>query len=418
MNHGPLLFLSALFSLSLSWFGFVFIPTWQLGGDQPEESVETGQMYPSPRAGLAQQGAEVYRANGCYYCHSQQVTQDESDFDLTLTATGPNLAALGRVLSEEVRPDLAVAAAVNALGRLPIEIKGLDREFTEYFTNKLSEAGATLKVATVPAVPAPAKPGDAATVPTKPGEVPASSTDSFTVTLTSAGKTPAEVAKVLLRIRPSFGSGLLLPVVLARGLSKEDLDKLNKKLITAGAKTQVKMNLRGVDMDRGWGRRRSVALDYLYDPVVMAGSQRMGPDLSNIGDRQHSRVWHLSHLYDPRIITSEESNAGVDSLMPAYPYLFTKRPRSTPSTPGHQQAIRLSGEQFEVVPKPEAEALVAYLQSLRSGPGLAEAPTPKLPAPAAPPASPAPAIPAVTPVKPAAVVTPAPEAPKPASPAK
>ena len=408
MNHGPLLFLSALFSLSLSWFGFVFIPTWQLGGDQPEESVETGQMYPSPRAGLAQQGAEVYRANGCYYCHSQQVTQDESDFDLTLTATGPNLAALGRVLSEEVRPDLAVAAAVNALGRLPIEIKGLDREFTEYFTNRLSEAGATLKVATVPAVPAPAK----------PGEVPASSTDSFTVTLTSAGKTPAEVAKVLLRIRPSFGSGLLLPVVLARGLSKEDLDKINKKLTTAGAKTQVKMNLRGVDMDRGWGRRRSVALDYLYDPVVMAGSQRMGPDLSNIGDRQHSRVWHLSHLYDPRIITSEESNAGVDSLMPAYPYLFTKRPRSTPSTPGHQQAIRLSGEQFEVVPKPEAEALVAYLQSLRSGPGLAEAPTPKLSAPPAPPASPAPAIPAVTPVKPAAVVAPAPEAPKPAPPAK
>ena len=168
----------------------------------------------------------------------------------------------------------------------------------------------------------------------------------------------------------------------------------------------------------GLGRRRSVALDYLYDPVVMAGSQRMGPDLSNIGDRQHSRVWHLSHLYDPRIITSEESNAGVDSLMPAYPYLFTKRPRSTPSTPGHQQAIRLSGEQFEVVPKPEAEALVAYLQSLRAGPGLMEAPTPKLPAPAAPPASPAPAIPAVTPVKPAAVVTPAPEAPKPASPAK
>ncbi len=414
MNHGPLLFLSALFSLSLSWFGFVFIPTWQLGGDQPEESVETGQTYPSPRPGLAQQGAEVYRANGCYYCHSQQVTQEPSDFDLTLTATGPNLAALGRVLSEEVRPDLAQAAAVNALGRLPMEIKGLDREFTEYLTNKLMEAGATLKVATVVAAPAAAKPGE---VPAHPG-------DSFTVILTSAGKTPADVAKLLLRIRPSLGGGLTVPVVLARGLSKDDLDKLNKKLTTAGAKTLVKMNLRGVDMDRGWGRRRSVALDYLYDPVVMVGAQRMGPDLSNIGDRQHSRVWHLSHLFDPRIITSEESNAGVDSLMPAYPYLFTKRPRSTPGTPGYQQAIRLVGEQFEIVPKPEAEALVAYLQSLRSGPGLVEAPTPKAPAPAAPPVATAPtaatatSVPAVTPAKPAAVVTPAPEAPKPAPPAK
>lgn len=414
MNHGPLLFLSALVSLSLSWFGFIFIPTWQLGGDQPEESVETGQMYPSPRPGLAQQGAEVYRANGCYYCHSQQVTQEQSDFDLSLIAIGPNPAALGRVLSEEVRPDLALAAAVNALGRLPIEIKGLDREFAEYFTNKLMEAGATIKVATVVAAPSAAK----------PGEITAPSVDTYSVIITSAGKNTAEVAKVLLRIRPSFGSGVTLPVVLARGLSKEDLDKINKKLTTAGAKTQVKMNLRGVDMDRGWGRRRSVALDYLYDPVVMVGSQRMGPDLSNIGDRQHSRVWHLSHLYDPRIITSEESNAGVDSLMPAYPYLFTKRPRSTPGTPGHQQAIRLAGEQFEVVPKPEAEALVAYLQSLRSGPGLVEAPTPKAPAPAAPPAALAPpgatppSAPPVTPSQPAAVVTPAPEAPKPAPPAK
>lgn len=318
------------------------------------------------------------------------------------------------MLSEEVRPDLALAAAVNALGRLPIEIKGLDREFAEYFYQQADGGGCHDQ----------SRHGRGCSFGGEARRGHGTPADTYSVIITSAGKNTAEVAKVLLRIRPSFGSGVALPVVLARGLSKEDLDKINKKLTTAGAKTQVKMNLRGVDMDRGWGRRRSVALDYLYDPVVMVGSQRMGPDLSNIGDRQHSRVWHLSHLYDPRIITSEESNAGVDSLMPAYPYLFTKRPRSTPGTPGHQQAIRLAGEQFEVVPKPEAEALVAYLQSLRSGPGLVEAPTPKAPAPAAPPAALAPPgatpppAPPVTPPQPAAVVTPAPEVPKPAPPAK
>ena len=369
MNHGPLLFLAAFASVSLSWFGFVFAPFWQLGGEQPVESVESGQLYPSPRAGLAQQGAEVYRANGCYYCHSQQVIQDTSDFDLTLTAVGSNLGAVGRVL-QEVRPDLVKAAALNAVGRLPMEVRVFGRELTDYFTNKLVQAGAAIKVAAVP--PTTNEP----------------TAEMFAVTLVSAGKTPEVVAEAMLGMRPSLGTGLSVPVILARGMAKDDIDALNKKLTAAGAKTQVKMNLRGADMDRGWGRRRSVALDYLYDATVMTGSHRLGPDLSNIGERQHSRVWHLTHLYDPRRLTSEDSVAGVDSLMPAYPYLFTKRPRSSPNTPGHREALRAPGMDYELVPTPEAEALVAYLQSLQSGAGLFEAPVPKS-APAPAPAKPA-----------------------------
>ena len=371
MNHGPLLFLAAFASISLSWFGFVFAPFWQLGGEQPVESVETGQLYPSPRAGLAQQGAEVYRANGCYYCHSQQVIQDTSDYDLTLTAVGPNLGAVGRIL-QEVRPDLTREFALNAIGKLPMEVKVMGHELTDYFTNKLIQAGAVIRVALLP--PATNAP----------------SAEIFAVTLTSAGKTPADVAALMLRLRPSLGTGVSVPVVLARGMAKDDVDAISKKLTVAGAKTQVKMNLRGADMDRGWGKRRSVSLDYLYDKTVMTGSHRLGPDLSNIGERQHSRVWHLTHLYDPRRLTSEESVAGVDSLMPAYPYLFTKRPRSAPHAVGHREALRSPGNDFELVPTPEAEALVAYLQSLESGAGLYEAPVPKTaPAPAPAGAKPA-----------------------------
>lgn len=387
MNHGPLLFLAAFASMSLSWFGFVFAPFWQLGGEQPVESVETGQLYPSPRSGLAQQGAEVYRANGCYYCHTQQVIQETSDYDLTLTAIGSNVGAVGRIL-QEVRADLTREAALNAVGKLPLEVRVLGRELTDYFTNKLVLAGAVIKVAPV----AP-----------KTNEPPA---EIFAVTLISAGKSPAEVAALMLRLRPSLGTGIAMPVLLARGLTKDEVDVISKKLTAAGAKTQVKMNLRGADMDRGWGKRRSVALDYLYDRTVMTGSHRLGPDLGNIGERQHSRVWHLTHLYDPRRLTSEESVAGVDSLMPAYPYLFTKRPRSAPHAVGHREALRSPGNDFELVPTPEAEALVAYLQSLQSGAGLYEAPVPKTtPAPAAPtakPAGPSSAPPAPPPVAPPA----------------
>ena len=363
MNHGPLLFLAVLSSMALSWFGFVFGPYWQMGGGQPVENVENGQLYPSPRPGLAQRGAEVYRANGCYYCHSQQVSQDASDFDLSLTAVGSNLAAVGRAL-QEIRADLALASAKDALGRLPMDFKGLDRAMTEHFTNQLGQAGAQFKVL---AVPANAKADDK----------PAQGAETYTVAITSAGKTPEAVAMVAMRLRPSLGANLAVPVTLVRGVAKEELDNLNKKLTSAGAKTQTAMNLRGADMDRGWGRRRSVALDYLYDQTVMTGSYRMGPDLSNIGDRQHSRVWHMSHLYAPRRLMSEETVAGVDSLMPAYPYLFTKRPRTAAGDPGYRDAIRLPGEDFEVVPTPDGEALVAYLQSLRSGAGVYEAPVPK-----------------------------------------
>ena len=69
------------------------------------------------------------------------------------------------------------------------------------------------------------------------------------------------------------------------------------------------------DFERGWGRA-SVAADYYYDKPHLLGSMRTGPDLFNIGARQPSKDWHLGHLYQPRAYVP-------DSLMPAFPYLFT-----------------------------------------------------------------------------------------------
>ena len=73
MNSGPLLFLGILFTLASSFWGLVLAPQLQIGR-QPLRVIEaTGQIYPSARPGLAQAGAEVYRANGCAECHTQQV---------------------------------------------------------------------------------------------------------------------------------------------------------------------------------------------------------------------------------------------------------------------------------------------------------------------------------------------------------
>src|SRR5258708_34285746 len=47
----------------------------------------------------------------------------------------------------------------------------------------------------------------------------------------------------------------------------------------------------------------------------LRGTQRTGPDLTNIGTRQSSKDWHLLHLFNPRAV---EKN----SIMAAYPWLF------------------------------------------------------------------------------------------------
>lgn len=134
----------------------------------------------------------------------------------------------------------------------------------------------------------------------------------------------------------------------------------------------------GPDILRGWGVRRTVAQDYLRDHPVMLGSVRVGPDLANIGMRMGAGdtnvqpamvAHHLKHLYHPRTVMPA-------SVMPAYPYLFEKRPVGARPSP---DALKLEAPfapeaGMEIVPKPEAKALIAYLLSLRSTVSLPEAP--------------------------------------------
>jgi len=135
----------------------------------------------------------------------------------------------------------------------------------------------------------------------------------------------------------------------------------------------------GYDLGLGWGRRRTVAQDYLRDNPVMLGSVRIGPDLANIGSRMGAGdtnaqpatvAYHLKHLYHPRTVLPS-------SVMPAYPYLFEKRKIHGAGSP---DALKLEAgfapeAGYEIVPKPEAHALVAYLLSLRSASvSLPEAP--------------------------------------------
>jgi cytochrome c oxidase cbb3-type subunit 2 len=127
----------------------------------------------------------------------------------------------------------------------------------------------------------------------------------------------------------------------------------------------------GSDLQRGWGLRRSLAEDYLFEPRVLLGSQRVGPDLANFARRSDLKAV-LMRLYNPRLIIH-------DSLMPPHRFLFeTRKIGFFPST----NALVLPDKDappdgYEVVPRPEARALAAYLLSLRQDGYLFESPPPQ-----------------------------------------
>jgi cytochrome c oxidase cbb3-type subunit 2 len=140
-------------------------------------------------------------------------------------------------------------------------------------------------------------------------------------------------------------------------------------LKAAGGKAQIWIVPVGPDLVRGWGRRRTVAEDFLFDYPVMTGEQRNGPDLANVGVRLPDANWHLLHLYAPRL-----SQKG--STMPPYRFLFRKRKIEQGASP---EALALPPELapepgYEVVPTHEALALAAYLTSLHADEPLYVAP--------------------------------------------
>jgi len=278
MNHGPLIFLGVFFALALSWFGLVFEPQLQLGNAQPTTNVvNTADLYPQRRPGLAKQGLDVYRSLGCASCHSQQVGQTGRTYDVALTDAGTNRADVVRAL---------------------------------------------LKV--------------------KPGA------------------TAAELEKLVAGP---------MPLKVLKDMTRAVADAAVEKLEPSGAKAEVKVIPTGPDIARGWGKRRSVAEDFLFDQLVMLGSQRIGPDLADVGSRLPVAEWHLLHLYNPKIFEKK-------SVMPPYRFLFEKRKIGSAPSPN---ALRFASEfaperDCEIVPTDQAKALAAYLLSLRADTVIFETP--------------------------------------------
>lgn len=246
MDRGMVIVVGALLTFTSSWLGLVLFPFWQMQDEPPYTKAAGEEPYPRPLAGRALAGQRVYQANGCMYCHSQQVRSE----------TFGNWWEDGRMKT-------------------------------------------------------------------------------------------------------------------------------------------------GADIKRGWGVRRNVSRDYIYDQPTMLGTMRTGPDVANVGMR-YSATWQHTHLFNPRAVNAW-------SVMPSFAFLYSREKvvggrksdkavhlgREWTVDPGYRwrptpaEWEKIKGtaaspvdldywltteeEDYQIVPTEEAEAVVAYLLELKK----AETPLPE-----------------------------------------
>ncbi len=128
--------------------------------------------------------------------------------------------------------------------------------------------------------------------------------------------------------------------------------------------------VRNIEMDKMWGDRPSIPSDYYYSKKrldvwrqspSLLGSERTGPDLTNVGKRQSGQEWHLLHLYNPRSVVKE-------SVMPGYPWLFVEKKADKVTAKDVVVPVPakfLRDTTIKIVATQKALDLVSYLISLK-----------------------------------------------------
>ena len=325
-------------TFTFSWVGLILIPNLQIGHLEPQSDEEGTDIYPMPQSGMVERGRHIYAANGCVYCHSEQLRAEYAAADLDRERewgpqprpkwgqrrSAPRDYIFNRPVllgKERMGPDLsnigkAAPAEENAA---PAASPGASPAPSASPTGSPAPAGS------------PAKAAPAASLPPKPANSPAASTSppAAAASPAPAGSSP-----------PAAGAS---PAPAAQAAS--------------------------------------VAASPTGSPAGVEPKSGEPPP--------YSAAWHHRHLYSPRSFS-------IDSDMPAYHFLYEKHPiAGEPST----DALKLTGRDappagWEIVPTYDAECLVAYLMSLDQSHPLKEV---KSAAPAASPAVAPPASPAAAP---------------------
>ena len=332
------LFLGIFGTFAFSWMGLTVIPNWQIGHLNPQSDEEGTDIYPMPQSGMVTRGARVYAANGCNYCHSEQVRADYAGADIErkwgVRRSAPRDYIFERPVwlgKARMGQDLA-----NIGARAPKE------EESPSPTGSASPAPQGAAVSSPPPSAGSPSPASlpAATAPVAPRGSP-------------APKGPGSPAAAVSPSSPLPGG-----------------------TVAAGPSTGV------ASPSPAAAAKASAAAS----PATPPSPSAPWPEQTAGLPPMYSAAWHHVHLYSPRSIN-------LDSNMPSYRFLYQTRRISDARS---ADALQLTGsdappEGWEIVPTYDAKCLVAYMMALNQSHPLKEVKSAGAAPAASPAASPSPA---------------------------
>ena len=332
------LFFGIFGTFAFSWVGLTVIPNWQIGHLNPQSDEEGTDIYPMPQSGMVTRGARVYAANGCNYCHSEQVRADYAGADIErkwgVRRSAPRDYIFERPVwlgKARMGQDLA-----NIGARAPKE------EESPSPTGSASPAPQGAAVSSPPPSAGSPSPASlpAATAPVAPRGSP-------------APKGPGSPAAAVSPSSPLPGG-----------------------TVAAGPSTGV------ASPSPAAAAKASAAAS----PATPPSPSAPWPEQTAGLPPMYSAAWHHVHLYSPRSIN-------LDSNMPSYRFLYQARRISDARS---ADALQLTGsdappEGWEIVPTYDAKCLVAYMMALNQSHPLKEVKSAGAAPAASPAASPSPA---------------------------
>ena len=326
------LFLGIFGTFAFSWVGLTVIPNWQIGHLNPQSDEEGTDIYPMPQSGMVTRGARVYAANGCNYCHSEQVRAEYAGADIERKWGDRRSAPRDYIFERPV-----------FLGKMRM---GQDLANIGARAPKEEES--------------PSPGGSPAGSPGVAVQSPAPSTEQPKIKgADSPGPSPAsQVATSAVATSPTVSPN----------------SPPSKSPAMAGPRTGIASPSPGAAP----AAAASPGAPPLTGPPWPEQTAGLPP--------MYSAAWHHVHLYSPRSIN-------FDSNMPSYRFLYETRRISDARS---SDALQLTGSDappqgWEIVPTYDAKCLVAYMLALNQSHPLKGVRSAAAPAAGSPAASPSPA---------------------------
>src|SRR5437762_3078799 len=367
------LVLGILATLAFSWLGLAYIPDLQIGHLDPQSDEEGTDIYPMPKSGMAERGRRVYIANGCFYCHSEQVRADyaASDVDRPRDAASSPTAKWGDRRSAP-RDYIFDRPALLGKMRMGPDLANIGK-------------AAPAEEETAPAQPSPANPA-------APGASPPAANASPPPTRAGAQqsvKPPAQPSpQTPVAASPPAANATASAANAAAQQGAKPPAQPSPPTSAAAQAPASNASASPANVAAQQGTKPPAQPSTPSASAASASQTAAAPSPTaspSDSPAAYSAAWHHQHLYAPRSLN-------LDSDMPAYKFLYEQR-----RVCGEQSAdaIKLRGEGapgegWEIVPTYDAKCLVAYLMSLNQSHPLNEVKSAAAP-PAASPAAAKPA---------------------------